>query len=170
MHNAEGGAGKSILGDFFPAEFAVDTPLIYRNGPVSQLDDLLHVGGNHQHSHACIFQLLDDAVHVASCRRIDATGRLIQNDHLGFGGQRPGDDHLLLVAAGETADFILLGDNLGAEIVDVFLRNFLLAAAGMGVAMGNAAPEAKAAARLVTDTNQEDGVARTLLRLLEEGA
>ena len=35
---------------------------------------------------------------------------------------------------------------------------------------GNAAPEAKAAARLVTDTNQEDGVARTLLRLLEEGA
>ena len=46
----------------------------------------------------------------------------------------------------------------------------MLAVAGMGVAMGNAAPEAKAAARLVTDTNQEDGVARTLLRLLEEGA
>ena len=46
----------------------------------------------------------------------------------------------------------------------------MLAAAGLGVAMGNAAPEAKAAARLVTDTNQEDGVARTLLRLLEEGA
>ena len=39
-----------------------------------------------------------------------------------------------------------------------------------GAAMGNAAPEAKAAARLVTGTNQEDGVARTLLRLLEEGA
>ena len=46
----------------------------------------------------------------------------------------------------------------------------MLAVAGMGVAMGNAAPEAKAAARLVTGTNQEDGVARTLLRLLEEGA
>lgn len=46
----------------------------------------------------------------------------------------------------------------------------MLAAAGLGVAMGNAAPEAKAAARLVTGTNQEDGVARTLLRLLEEGA
>ena len=46
----------------------------------------------------------------------------------------------------------------------------MLAAAGLGVAMGNAAPETKAAARLVTGTNQEDGVARTLLRLLEEGA
>lgn len=46
----------------------------------------------------------------------------------------------------------------------------MLAAAGLGVAMGNAAPEAKAAARLVTGTNQEDGVARTLLRLLEEEA
>ena len=33
-----------------------------------------------------------------------------------------------------------------------------------------AAAAAKAAARLVTGTNQEDGVARTLLRLLEEGA
>lgn len=46
----------------------------------------------------------------------------------------------------------------------------MLAAAGLGVAMGNAAPEAKAAARLVTGTNQEDGVARMLLWLLEEEA
>ena len=35
---------------------------------------------------------------------------------------------------------------------------------GMGVAMGNALPEVKAAARFVTGTNDEDGVARFIER------
>lgn len=40
----------------------------------------------------------------------------------------------------------------------------MLQAAGMGVAMANAAPETLAAADLVAPSNQEDGVARTLAR------
>ena len=43
----------------------------------------------------------------------------------------------------------------------------MLRAAGLGVAMGNAAPEARAAANAVTASNDEDGVAQMLLRLLE---
>ncbi len=43
----------------------------------------------------------------------------------------------------------------------------MLRAAGLGVAMGNAAPEARAAANAVTASNDEDGVARMVLRLLE---
>lgn len=43
----------------------------------------------------------------------------------------------------------------------------MLRAAGLGVAMGNAAPEARAAADVVTASNDEDGVAQMLLRLLE---
>ena len=46
----------------------------------------------------------------------------------------------------------------------------MLRTAGLGVAMGNAAPEARAAADVVTASNDEDGVARMLLRLLEEEA
>lgn len=42
----------------------------------------------------------------------------------------------------------------------------MLRAAGVGVAMGNAAPEAKAAADLVTGTNEADGVAAAIERLV----
>lgn len=48
------------------------------------------------------------------------------------------------------------GDN------DVSMLRF----AGLGVAMGNAAPEVKAAADLVTETNNEDGVASAVERLV----
>lgn len=42
----------------------------------------------------------------------------------------------------------------------------MLRRAGVGVAMGNAAPEVKAAARFVTDTNDNDGVAKALERFV----
>ena len=41
--------------------------------------------------------------------------------------------------------------------------------AGLGVAMGNAVPEAKEAADLVTTSNDEDGVALVLERWLPPG-
>lgn len=44
----------------------------------------------------------------------------------------------------------------------------MLRGAGLGVAMGNAEPEAKAAARTVTGVNNEGGVGQMILRLLEE--
>lgn len=43
----------------------------------------------------------------------------------------------------------------------------MLKAVGWPVAMGNAAPEVKAAARMVTASNREDGVGRAIRRLLE---
>ena len=42
----------------------------------------------------------------------------------------------------------------------------MLRRAGVGVAMGNASPAVKAAARFVTDTNDNDGVARALERFV----
>ena len=42
----------------------------------------------------------------------------------------------------------------------------MLRAAGLGIAMGNASPQARAAAGAVTASNDEDGVARAVLRLL----
>ena len=45
----------------------------------------------------------------------------------------------------------------------------MLAAVGMPIAMGNAAEEIRALARRVTASNREDGVAKAIGRLLEEG-
>ncbi len=64
---------------------------------------------------------------------------------------------LLGIDPAETAAF---GDDLN----DVNM----LEAAGIGIAMANAGPEAKAAADLVTDSCDESGVGRAILRLLGE--
>ena len=42
----------------------------------------------------------------------------------------------------------------------------MLRAAGLGVAMGNAAPEVKAAADMVTDDNEHSGVAKVIRKIL----
>ena len=42
----------------------------------------------------------------------------------------------------------------------------MMEAAGYSVAMGNAVPETKAAAKYVTATNAEDGVAKAIQRLV----
>jgi Cof subfamily protein (haloacid dehalogenase superfamily) len=42
----------------------------------------------------------------------------------------------------------------------------MIEAAGIGVAMGNAAPEVKAAANVITKTNEEDGLAEAILAYL----
>ena len=107
MRNAEGGAGEHVLRDFLTAELAVDAALEHRNRAIGQLDNLLDVGGDHQHGNARILELTDDVIHIASCRRIDAAGRLVEDDDLRAGGQAARDDDLLLVAAGETAVEVL---------------------------------------------------------------
>ncbi len=58
----------------------------------------------------------------------------------------------------EASDVVAFGDNIN----DVEM----LAWAGLGVAMGNAAPEAKAAAHRVTASNDEDGIAQVIEQLL----
>lgn len=64
-----------------------------------------------------------------------------------------------------------LADSLGIPMAQVMALGDagndlpMLTAAGVGVAMGNAAPEVLAAARYVTASNAEDGVARAIERL-----
>jgi len=62
----------------------------------------------------------------------------------------------------------LLCDHLGIDLSEVIaigdnMNDFeLISAAGLGVAMGNAQPELKAIADEVTDTNENDGVAKAI--------
>lgn len=44
----------------------------------------------------------------------------------------------------------------------------LLRAAGIGIAMGNASPAAKQAARFLTDTNDRAGVAQAIYQWIKE--
>ena len=103
------------------AELAVDPALEDGDCAIRQLHDLLDVGGDHQHSHAFLLELADDAVHVAAGGGVDAAGGFVEDDDLGTGGQGAGDDHLLLVAARQAADEVVQRDDLGAELVGILL-------------------------------------------------
>ena len=76
---------RRILRDFLAAELAVDPSLENRDRAVGQLDDFFHIGGNHQHGHARVLELANDVVYVAARRRVNAAGRLIEDDDFRLG-------------------------------------------------------------------------------------
>ena len=69
--------------------------------------------------------------------------------------------HVLCEALGLTPDEVMA---LGDHDIDASL----LRAAGLGIAMGNASAEARAAADEVTDSCDEDGAAHAIYRHIEE--
>ena len=75
--------------------------------------------------------------------------------------KQEGARHLLAAHGRTLAEAVAFGDDEN----DVGL----LAAAGTGIAMGNASPAARKAANLVCETCADDGVARTLERMLGLG-
>lgn len=84
----------------------------------------------------------------------------------------PGGLELTAPGAGKLAAVQFLAQQLGFSLQDVMALGdsgndvALLAAAGLGVAMGNAQPEAIAAARAVTGRNVEGGAADAIRRWL----
>ena len=84
-------------------------------------------------------------------------------------------DSLELLAAGVSkgASLSLLAADWGIEMKDVVAIGdsnndlSMLSVAGMPVAMGNASHDAKAAAKRITDTNDNDGIAKALESLLK---
>ena len=84
----------------------------------------------------------------------------------------PGGLELAAPGAGKLAAVRFLARTLGLAMQDVMALGdsgndvALLRAAGLGVAMGNAQPEARAAARVVTGRNTDGGAAQAIRRWL----
>ena len=67
---------------------------------------------------------MDNGIHIASGRSVNAAGGLIQDDQLGIGGKGPSDYDFLLVSSGKASGCLVLARDLDAEIIDVALGNF----------------------------------------------
>ena len=65
------------------------------------MQHLRQVGGNQQHAGPRLAEAGDQAIDCDPGRDIDADGRLVEHEELHVTGQHLGDQHLLLVAAGE---------------------------------------------------------------------
>src|SRR5690349_5387976 len=92
--------------DFFLAragrgQLAGDQPLPHDEHPVGQAEHLRQVRGDDDDGEPFGRQVADDGVDLALGAHVDALCRLVEEQHLGVRGEPPGQQHLLLVAAGQ---------------------------------------------------------------------
>ena len=88
-------------------ELVDDAALLHDDDAVGEAHDLRQFGGDQHDGEALLRQFADEVVHRRLGADIDALGRLVQDDDLRPGRQPFGDDHLLLVAAGQLAEPLL---------------------------------------------------------------
>src|SRR5690606_26780691 len=76
-----------------------------------------HLRGYHDHAPAFIGQPVDNGIDLELGADVDAAGRLVQDQHLRSGEQPFRQHHLLLVSAGQVADFLVDGRRADVEPV-----------------------------------------------------
>ena len=76
----------------------------HHDDALGQSKHLLELGGDEDDRKSLARQLGDLALDVGLRADVDAAGRLVEDDQLRGGRQPAGEQHLLLVAAGEGAD------------------------------------------------------------------
>ena len=82
---------------------AGDPALVHDRDPVRERVDLVQFGRDDEHGHAVVALLHDAAVHELDRAHVQAPGRLAGHQHLVLPAEFPGQDDLLLVAAGQRA-------------------------------------------------------------------
>ena len=99
-----------------------DPPVEHDQQPVGERHHLVEFGRHDQHRGAVVALFDDAGVDVLDRADVDAAGRLGGDDEVDVATELPGDDHLLLVAAGQGleldvdvrgADVVLLDQSLG---------------------------------------------------------
>ena len=84
-----------------PDSSATSRPARMTSTPMGQAEDLLDLVRDEQDRHAVGGQADQHLVDVALRADVDAAGRLVGDEHPGLDEQRPGEEQLLLVAAGQ---------------------------------------------------------------------
>src|SRR5688500_1988865 len=92
------------LGGVGPIEHPPHRAAMHDRNAVAHAQDLGQLRGNHHDPEAARGQHLHQPVDLGLRSDVDTLRRLVQDDHLGSGGQPPRERHLLLVAARERTD------------------------------------------------------------------
>src|SRR6185437_6732937 len=88
-------------------EFGHDAPQPRHQDTVRNAQDFRQIGRDHHDGLALVGQRPDLRMYLRNGADVDAARRLVEDDDRGILHQRLGDDHLLLVAAGELDDLRL---------------------------------------------------------------
>ena len=93
----------ALLGEFLLCKLSGQTLFTEYHNAVRHSQQLLHIGGDHDHALAFLAKAVHELIDLILCAHIDAAGGLVKDDNIGLGCQRLAHDHLLLVAAGQGA-------------------------------------------------------------------
>ena len=85
-------------------KFAGDPTVLHAHDAVGEPEDLGQLGRDQQDPDPLLRQRLDQRVDLGLGADVDAPRRLVEDQHLGLGGEPAGEHDLLLVAARELAD------------------------------------------------------------------
>ena len=110
---------RSPPAQLLAAQLGAGPPVAEDQHPVHQLEVLVDLGRQHDDGQPGGGQLAQQRVDVALGADVDAAGGVVEQQHRRVAGERAGDDHLLLVAAGQRGDRVGVAAEPDLEPVDV---------------------------------------------------
>src|SRR5829696_3756331 len=120
----------AVLADLVAAQRPHHRPVLEHHHRVRALDHLLELRGDEQDAKAFAGQVVDQALDLGLGPDVDPPGWLVEDQHLGVEAEDPGQEHLLLVAAGELGDRLVGAGGLDPEAADERGDELVLAALG----------------------------------------
>ena len=90
-------------------------PVAQHEHAVRALDDLLELGGDHQHAQALIGEFADERLNLGLGADVDAARRLVEDQELRIGAEPSRQQDLLLIAAGKLANLLFGARGLDAR-------------------------------------------------------
>ena len=141
-----GGDRRENVGDVdgLPCQLVDMGAVAQHDHPVRIGHDLVELGGNHQQRQAVVAQFADQADDLGMGADVDAAGRLVQHQEARRGGEPAGEQHLLLVAAGQQPDRPLRLRRADVEQLDEALAISSCSRARQRLVQGRAWPAAPA--------------------------
>src|SRR6478609_6324056 len=95
--------GQRVGGQLLGRQGVEDPAVLHDEHPVADPEHLLELGGDEHDGQPVVGELADEVLHLDLGADVDAARRLVEDQHARRQRQQPGEEHLLLVAAGERA-------------------------------------------------------------------
>lgn len=130
------------------------------NDPIGVTHQLLQFRRDNQQRQAIGAEGFNQANNFRMGADVDAAGRLIEDQELRFGQQPAGEQHLLLVAAGEKLDRLLGARGTDPQLANKALGDLILLPAGIG----RSQPRCACRARTIFSRTEAAAIMPSVLR------
>lgn len=130
------------------------------NDPIGVTHQLLQFRRDNQQRQAIGAEGFNQANNFRMGADVDAAGRLIEDQELRFGQQPAGEQHLLLVAAGEKLDRLLGTRGTDPQLANKALGDLILLPAGIG----RSQPRCACRARTIFSRTEAAAIMPSVLR------